>query len=88
MHVNKFTERGNVVFLYYPPGSRNELHSHGDLESIYYIAGGEGLVTIGEEKMLLRAGDVVFTPRNTKHQVVNSGKEMLIIFEVAIKVPQ
>jgi mannose-6-phosphate isomerase-like protein (cupin superfamily) len=80
--TNTFTDKGNVVFLYYPPGTRNELHSHENFETIYYIVEGESLVTIGEEKELLKKGDVVFTPRKTKHQVVNQGKETLTILEV------
>jgi len=87
MRINRFTDKGNVVFLYYPPGTKNELHAHEDMETIYYIVEGEGLVTIGEEKELLKQGDVVFTPRRTKHQVVNQGKETLIIYEVTFKIP-
>jgi len=83
--VNKFTEKGNVVFLYYPPGTRNELHSHDDLETIYYIAQGEGEITIGNETEQVKRGDVLFTPLNTQHQVVNTGKETLIILEVTFK---
>jgi len=85
IRVNKFTEKGNIVFLYYPPGTRNELHSHDDLETIYYIAQGEGKVTIGNETVQVREGDVLFTPLNTNHQVVNSGKETLIILEATFK---
>ena len=85
MRTNKFTDKGNVVFIYYPPGVRNELHSHEDFETVYYIVEGEGLVTIGEEKELLKKGDLVFTPRKTKHQVVNQGKETLIILEVTFR---
>ncbi|RLI34341.1 hypothetical protein DRO55_06620 [Candidatus Bathyarchaeota archaeon] len=87
MKVNKFTEKGNVVFIYYPPGTGNELHSHEDLETVYYIVKGKGLVTIGDETELLKEGDVVFTPRNVKHQVVNDGDEELIILEVTFKYP-
>jgi len=87
MRVNRFTEKGNVVFLYYPPGTRNELHSHNDFETIYYIVQGEGKVTIGDETEQVKKGDVLFTPLNTNHQVVNSGKETLIILEVTFKHP-
>jgi len=86
--VNKFSERENVAFLYYPEGTRNEIHSHNNLESIYYIEyilyRTGGLVTVGEEKELVKTGDTVFIPQNTKHQVVNAGKELLVIFEVAV----
>ncbi len=88
MCANRFTERGDVVFLYYPPGTRNDLHSHDDRETIYYIAKGEGLVTVGDEKQRLSKGDVVFMPLKTTHQVVNQGKETLIILEVVFRIPK
>ncbi|MCD6325890.1 cupin domain-containing protein, partial [Candidatus Bathyarchaeota archaeon] len=78
IRVNKFTEKGNVVFLYYPPGTKNELHSHDDIETVYYIVQGEGKVTIGDETEHVKKGEVLFTPLKTKHQVVNAGKETLI----------
>jgi len=85
IRVNKFTEKGNVVFLYYPPGTKNELHSHDDIETVYYIVQGEGKVTIGDETEHVKKGDVLFTPLKTKHQVVITGKETLIILEVTFK---
>ena len=87
LRTNIFTEKGNVVFIYYPPGTKNKLHRHEDLETIYYIVEGEGLVTIGEERELLKKGDLVFTPRKTEHQVVNQGKKQLIMLEVTFKHP-
>jgi mannose-6-phosphate isomerase-like protein (cupin superfamily) len=82
IRINRFTEKGNVVFLYYPPGTRNELHAHDDLEAIFYIVRGEGEITIGNKTEKAKEGDILFTPLNTPHQVVNSGKETLIILEV------
>lgn len=82
---SRFTEKFNAVFLYYPPGIKNNLHSHEDLETIYFIANGEGWVTGGEEQELLKKGDLVYIPKNTKHQVANRGEGSLVILEVTLQ---
>jgi mannose-6-phosphate isomerase-like protein (cupin superfamily) len=82
---SRFTEKFNAVFLYYPPGIKNNPHSHEDLETIYFIVEGEGWVTVGEEQELLKKGDLVFIPKNTKHQVANRGKGSLALLEVTLQ---
>lgn len=85
MRANRFTDKGSVVFLYYPPGTKNQLHSHTDIETVYYVVQGAGQITIGEEIFHAKKGDVFFTPLNTNHQVVSQGEETLIILEVTYK---
>lgn len=42
---------------------------HDDEEELYIILGGVGRLTLGDTESEVRAGDVVYIPRNTFHQV-------------------
>lgn len=55
-----------------PPGGESAPHSHLEGE-VFFIARGEGRVTIGDEQpAAIKAGDVVFVPPQTGHLLVNT----------------
>lgn len=55
------------------PGAKTRLHRHRATEEIYHVAGGEGMMTLGDETFEIAAGDTVCIPPGTPHKVVNSG---------------
>jgi len=55
------------------PGQRNIPHWHAELEEIYYILAGQGLMKIGEEVRSVRAGDTILVPRDQVHCLRNAG---------------
>lgn len=60
-----------------PPGKRAwPYHCHHNNEEMFFILAGTGTLRIGEERVPLRAGDVVCAPEGgpeTAHQILNDG---------------
>ena len=55
-----------------PPGRGPELHKH-PYEEIFIVQEGEGTFVVGEEELVVRAGEVAIVPPDTPHKFVNSG---------------
>ena len=60
-----------------PPGCAVTPHHHRDLEEIYYIVSGAGLMTVGENSREVGAGDAVYIPRGQRHSLKNTGTEAI-----------
>jgi mannose-6-phosphate isomerase-like protein (cupin superfamily) len=58
-----------------PPGRAVTPHHHRELEEIYYILSGRGLMTVGSERREVGAGDAIYVPRNHRHTLENTGDE-------------
>lgn len=56
-----------------PPGGVTEMHRHRWSEEIYHFTAGEGVMRLGEERLVVQAGDTVCIPKGTPHQLENSG---------------
>ena len=50
-------------------------HHHRQLEEVYYIVSGRGLMTVGDETREVGPGDAVFIPRDHRHTLKNTGDE-------------
>lgn len=59
------------------PGRRNPLHSHPNCEELLYVLSGACEHTLGAEKVLLGAGDLLRIPAGTPHQAAVLGKESM-----------
>jgi len=60
-----------------PVGFTTFLHKHHRSEEIYHILEGEGLMSVGEKKFKVKAGDTVCIPPGTPHQIQNIGEKPL-----------
>lgn len=73
----------NVNEVLVPPGGLIGAHSHpGEVETVYVLAG-DSLLTMGEEEISFRAGQVVAIPMGMEHTLRNIGAEdvrLLTIF--------
>jgi len=66
-----------VLVIEVPPGEAVlPCHSH-DAEEAAYIVQGEGEFWIDGERGPFRESEVVWFPRNCKHMIRNTGREML-----------
>ena len=64
------------------PGRKMRVHKHLNNDELIFIHKGEGTFTLGEEIMEVKAGDVIFVPKDTWHGLDNTGKEnLLMIFQ-------
>lgn len=60
-----------------PPGCAVTPHHHREIEEIYYVVSGHGLMTVGDETRDVYAGDAVFVPRGHRHSLRNIGAEAI-----------
>jgi len=61
------------------PGRKMRIHKHLNNDELIFIHKGEGTLTLDEESIEVKTGDVVFVPRGTWHGLDNTGKEDLLM---------
>jgi mannose-6-phosphate isomerase-like protein (cupin superfamily) len=57
-----------------PPGARTLLHRHRVTEEIYHFTAGHGVMTLGDERIPVQAGDTVCIVPGTAHRLENTGE--------------
>jgi quercetin dioxygenase-like cupin family protein len=64
------------------PGRKMRIHKHLDNDELIFIHKGEGTLTLDDQTIEVKTGDVVFIPRGTWHGLDNTGKEnMSMVFQ-------
>jgi oxalate decarboxylase/phosphoglucose isomerase-like protein (cupin superfamily) len=64
------------------PGRKMRIHKHLNNDELIFIHKGEGTLTLDEESIKVKIGDVVFVPRGIWHGLDNTGKEnLLMVFQ-------
>jgi len=58
-----------------PPGCAVTPHRHRQIEEIYYIVAGRGVMTVGDETREVGPGDAVYIPRGNRHTLENTGAD-------------
>jgi mannose-6-phosphate isomerase-like protein (cupin superfamily) len=66
------------------PGERLSLQEHKRRSEYWIVVSGEGIVTCGDHKQRVTAGDVSFIPLSTPHRVEATGSKPLIFVEVQL----
>jgi mannose-6-phosphate isomerase-like protein (cupin superfamily) len=61
------------------PGRKMRIHKHLNNDELIFIHKGEGTMTLDDQSIEVKTGDVVFVPRGTWHGLDNTGKENLIM---------
>ena len=64
------------------PGRKMRIHKHLNNDELIFIHKGGGTLTMDEESIEVKTGDVAFVPRGTWHGLDNTGKEnLLMVFQ-------
>ncbi|QEC67778.1 cupin domain-containing protein [Panacibacter ginsenosidivorans] len=64
------------------PGRKMRIHKHLNNDELIFIHKGEGTLTLDEESIEVKTGDVVFVPRGIWHGLDNTGTEnLLMVFQ-------
>ena len=71
----------------YPTGSTTG-HSHADMEEVYFVVSGEGVMQVGEDEFSIRAGDGLYVPPGEFHTTRQTGNVPLTVVWVTCKVSQ
>ncbi len=64
-----------------PDGGQVPWHNQ-EQEEVYFISQGTGEACLGDERIILRAGQAMYIPPRVHHQLTNIGKEPLIMIYV------
>jgi mannose-6-phosphate isomerase-like protein (cupin superfamily) len=59
------------------PGKQNPVHYHPNCEEVLYVISGQGLQSYDDHTILLKAGMTIRIPANVKHNMLNTGTEIL-----------
>jgi len=59
------------------PNQAQPVHAHAGADKFYFVLGGTGNFTVGEEVKTVEAGSVVIAPAGIPHGVTNGGAERL-----------
>jgi len=62
-----------------PAGEETLLHKHIKSEELYHVLEGEGLMILGDRKIVLKPRNTVCIHPGVAHSVINTGKVPLII---------
>jgi len=80
MHPHKHgNKQQSLAEATVPVGYKTKLHKHKHSEEIYHIIHGTGLMTLGNEQLVVKAGDTILIPPGTPHQIQNTGNTLLKI---------
>lgn len=61
------------------PGAQTRLHRHADTEELYHVSAGSGIMTLGDTRFTVGAGDTVLIAPGTPHSIEATGAEPLRI---------
>jgi quercetin dioxygenase-like cupin family protein len=76
--INRFTGAKDTAVVYFEVEPGEYLPTHTDsAEEILYIVAGEGEAHAGDERGLVRAGDLAVIPSMVPHGIANVGDETL-----------
>ncbi len=76
MHGNRAQSLAEATV---PAGRRTLLHRHALSEELYHVSSGRGLMTLGEARFEVGAGDTVHIAPGTPHCIEALGAEPLVI---------
>jgi quercetin dioxygenase-like cupin family protein len=66
----------------YAPNAYVQEHVHKVQEQIYYVLEGEGVLTLGKARHLMRPHDYVYVPPGVRHSFTNTGTAGLVFLVV------
>jgi len=81
----------NITAIYdtsLEPGQCIPSHFHPDLEEIYYILSGYGMMTIGDETKEIERYDVIYISKTSPHTLTNTGNVPLRFVTLSVKVKE
>jgi quercetin dioxygenase-like cupin family protein len=79
------TVKHSVAVVDFAPKAKSVPHIHPVVEESYYVLSGEGELIIGDEKAIVKKGDLVVIPQNKLHQIINNSDilELKLLVTVA-----
>lgn len=73
--------------IIYPTGMTTG-HSHDDLEEVYYVVSGSGVMQVGDDEYPIHTGDAQYVPPGEFHTTRQTGNVPLVLIWVTCSVSQ
>ena len=70
------TDKFTLLFSIVSPRNGTGVHTH-DSDEVMYVAAGRGEGIVGEETAEIKPDSVIYAPKLVRHEVKNTGDEML-----------
>jgi mannose-6-phosphate isomerase-like protein (cupin superfamily) len=80
--INNVTNFSKAVF---PPGEIAHAHSHHDMTEVFFIESGQGIISVNETSIPLKAGMCVTVEPNEIHELKNTGSIDMVVTYFGIK---
>ena len=68
----------------YPTGTTTG-HSHDDMEEVYYVVMGKGIMIVGDDEYEVEQGDALYVPPGLFHTTKQRGNSPLVVVWVTCK---
>jgi quercetin dioxygenase-like cupin family protein len=79
---NSGSKRIDYRISSYEPMAFVEEHVHKVQEQIYHVLKGEGILTLNDERKLMREHDYVYIPPGVRHSFSNTGLDTLVFLVI------
>lgn len=67
-----------------PVGKKFNLHYHQDMVEIFIIIKGKVIMTVGNEKKILKVNEIVMVPAKSDHEMRNIGKTDALYYVIGL----
>ena len=71
----------------FEPGQVHELHSHEEMDKLYYVLEGDGIFLLEGVHQPMRAGELMIAPEGVPHGIRNTGTGRLLVLAVLAPAP-
>jgi mannose-6-phosphate isomerase-like protein (cupin superfamily) len=71
----------------YPTGTTTG-HTHDNMEEVYYVISGEGVMVVGEDEFEIKPGDGLYVPPGAFHTTYQKGNQPLTVLWVTGNISQ
>lgn len=68
--------------LLYAPGQTTPDHRHSDIDEIFYVVSGYGIVTINNEEVEIKKEDVILSLHGETHGFYNNSTSNLVVLQI------
>lgn len=68
--------------LFYEPGETMTPHKHSNLDEIFYVVSGKGIINIDGEDIAIKENDVMLSQHDESHGFTNNGDVKLVILQI------
>jgi quercetin dioxygenase-like cupin family protein len=68
-------------------GQFHALHTHENMDKLYQVIEGEGLILLDARELPIKAGEVVIAPAGVPHGIRNTGPGRMLVLAVLAPAP-